>query len=79
MNGELGGYQNCISVVAQQLPLLKTLAQEINDRIPGIEINQKLLYQEYLSLKERVEDVQAASFDGTLTWKIANFLEKRSI
>jgi chromosome segregation ATPase len=79
MNRELSGYQYSISVLAQQVSSLKTLVQELNDYILGIEINQNLLYQQLLSLKEYVENFQATSFDGTLTWKIKNFQEKRSM
>jgi len=44
-----------------------------------IEINQNVLYQQLLSLKEDIEDSKTTSFDGTLTWKITNFQEKRCI
>jgi hypothetical protein len=79
MNGKLGSYEHSISVITQRWSSLKILAQEINDCISGIEINQNLLHQQLLSSKECFEDAQATSYDGTLTWKITNFQEKRSI
>ncbi|CAF4955358.1 unnamed protein product, partial [Rotaria sp. Silwood1] len=77
INRELNSHQYDISVMAQQWSSFKTIVQEINDHIYGIEINRNLLYQQFLILKENVEDAQATSFDGTLTWKITNFQEKR--
>ncbi|CAF1416052.1 unnamed protein product [Rotaria sp. Silwood1] len=77
INRELNSHQYAISVMAQQWSSFKTIVQEINDHIYGIEINRNLLYQQFLILKENVEDAQATSFDGTLTWKITNFQEKR--
>ncbi|CAF3978944.1 unnamed protein product [Rotaria sordida] len=77
INGQLNNHQHSISVMTQQWSSFKTIVQEINDHIYRIEINQNLLYQQFLLLKENVEDAQATSFDGTLTWKIMNFQEKR--
>ncbi|CAF4072759.1 unnamed protein product, partial [Rotaria sp. Silwood2] len=78
INRELSSHQYSSSIMAQQRSLFKAIVQEINDHIYGIEINQNLLYQKFLLLKENVEDAQSTSFDGTLTWKITNFQEKRT-
>jgi chromosome segregation ATPase len=78
MNRECDSYQYSIADVSQQWSLLEGFAQEINGRISGVEINRNLLRRQLLLLKERVEDAQVKSFDGTLTWKITDFDEKRS-
>ena len=80
MKRECNDYRNSISVMmSEQLSLLKVLAQEIKDHISQEETNHNLLKQQLLALKERIEDMQATSSDGTLTWKITDFDEKRSI
>jgi hypothetical protein len=79
MNREFNDYRNSIIFMSEQLSLLKVLAQEIKDHILKEEINHKLLEQQLSALKERIEDMQATSSDGTLTWKITDFDEKRSI
>ncbi|CAF4288332.1 unnamed protein product, partial [Rotaria sordida] len=76
INRESGHYQHPISIEAKQWSIFEKLAQEINGCIRGVEINQNLLYQQLLLLKERVEDAQSTSSDGTFMWKITNFEEK---
>jgi len=41
-----------------------------------MQINQTILQQDVASLKQKNDDIQGISDDGTLTWKITNFAEK---
>lgn len=79
MNEEIHSDQHPILVLVQQCSLLKILVKAFSDCMSRIEINQNVLYQQLLSLKEDIEDSKTTSFDGTLTWKITNFQEKRCI
>ncbi|CAF1277062.1 unnamed protein product [Rotaria sp. Silwood1] len=76
INRESGHYQHLISIEDQQWSIFEKLAQEIDGCIRGVEINQNLLYQQLLLLKEHVEDAQSTSSDGAFMWKITNFEEK---
>ncbi|CAF1159666.1 unnamed protein product [Rotaria sordida] len=42
----------------------------------GIKPNQEILHQDVASLKQKVEDMQYISYDGTLIWKITAVKEK---
>jgi hypothetical protein len=40
--------------------------------------NQDILNQDLISLKEKIDDMQNVSYDGTFVWKITSFKEKMS-
>ncbi|CAF4555534.1 unnamed protein product, partial [Rotaria sp. Silwood2] len=42
----------------------------------SVKSNQEILQQDVASLKQKVDDMQYVSYDGTLIWKITNFHEK---
>ncbi|CAF4772212.1 unnamed protein product, partial [Rotaria sp. Silwood2] len=42
----------------------------------GVKPNQEILQQDVASLKQKIDDMQYVSYDGTLIWKITSFLEK---
>jgi hypothetical protein len=46
--------------------------------LDGIKPNQEILQQDVASLKQKVDDMQYVSYDGTLIWKISGFREKMS-
>ena len=62
----------------QELTSLKLSIQEQSAFLDGIKPNQEILQQEVASLKQKVDDAQYVSYDGTLIWKITSFQEKMS-
>ncbi|CAF0911956.1 unnamed protein product [Didymodactylos carnosus] len=68
--------QNLLQACQNEINLIKQSKAEIDSYIAGIEPNHEILLQELASLKQKVEDLQSISYDGTLTWKISNVSEK---
>jgi chromosome segregation ATPase len=60
----------------RDLAALKLSIQEENAFLDGVKPNQQILNQDVASLKQKVEDMQYVSYDGTLIWKISAFKEK---
>jgi chromosome segregation ATPase len=52
--------------------------EESNSMLEGMNTNLNILRQDLLSLKQRYENRQVTSYDGTLIWKIGQFQEKMS-
>ncbi|CAF1144786.1 unnamed protein product [Didymodactylos carnosus] len=69
-------HQNLIQAWQTEISLVKLSITDTDSYIAGIEPNQETLLQELASLKQKVEDLQSISYDGTLTWKIPNVSEK---
>jgi hypothetical protein len=59
-------------------PNIKLSEEESCGFLQDIGPNLHVLIQDLASLKEKVNDMQYISYDGTLVWKIANFKEKMS-
>lgn len=70
--------QTSIESLNQNFKTLKLSIQEQNAFLDGLKPNQEILQQDVASLKQRVDDMQYVSYDGTLIWKIINFREKMS-
>ncbi len=70
--------QSSIESLIQDFSSLKLSIQEQSAFLNGIKPNQEILQQDVASLKQRVDDMQYVSYDGTLIWKITNFREKMS-
>jgi chromosome segregation ATPase len=70
--------QTSIESLTQDFATLKLRLQEQNAFLDGIKPNQEILQQDVASLKQKVDDMQYVSYDGTLIWKITNFREKMS-
>ena len=68
--------QTSIEALTQDFNALKLSIQEQSAFIEGIKPNQEILQQDVASLKQRVEDMQYVSYDGTLIWKITGVHEK---
>jgi tRNA/tmRNA/rRNA uracil-C5-methylase (TrmA/RlmC/RlmD family) len=62
----------------QNLAVLKTSLAETNIAINTHSVNMAVLQQECLSLKQKIEERQSTSYDGTLIWKISNIQAKMS-
>jgi len=70
--------QTSIESLTQDFATLKLSVQEQSAFLDGIKPNQEILQQDVASLKQKVDDMQYVSYDGTLIWKITNFREKMS-
>ena len=70
--------QSSVESLTQELTSLKLSIQEQSAFLDGIKPNQEILQQEVASLKQKVDDAQYVSYDGTLIWKITSFQEKMS-
>ncbi|CAF4887169.1 unnamed protein product, partial [Rotaria sp. Silwood1] len=68
--------QSSIESVTQEFSSLKLSIQEQSSFLDGVKPNQEILQQDVASLKQKVDDMQYVSYDGTLIWKITNFHEK---
>ncbi|CAF1234435.1 unnamed protein product [Rotaria sp. Silwood1] len=55
---------------------LKLSMEESHSFLEGVKYNQDVLNQDLASLKEKINDMQYVSYDGTFIWKITNFQEK---
>lgn len=60
------------------LPTVKTSIEESNNMLAAMESNISMLQQNLFLLKQLYEDQQAASYDGTLFWKITGVRDKMS-
>jgi hypothetical protein len=56
----------------------KVSIQETHSFLDGVKHNPDILNQDLASLKEKINDMQPISYDGTFVWKITNFQEKMS-
>lgn len=71
--------QSAIDSVSQDLSSLKLSVQEQGTFLDRIKPNQEILHQDVASLKQKIDDLQNVSYDGTLIWKITSFREKMSM
>jgi chromosome segregation ATPase len=76
LNNESLRLQNELDALTKDFAALKLGIQEQTTFLDGIKPSQEILHQEVASLKQKIEDLQFVSYDGSLTWKISNFAEK---
>jgi len=65
-----------MEVLNRNFTALKISIQEQNVFLDGVKPNQEILNQDVASFKQKLEDMQFLSYDGTFIWKITNFREK---
>jgi peptidoglycan hydrolase CwlO-like protein len=70
--------QSTIESITIDFGSLKLSIQEQSAFLDDIKPNQEILQQDVASLKQKVDDLQYVSYDGTLIWKINSFHEKMS-
>ena len=63
--------------ITNEFSKLKSSIEEQSTYLDGVKSNQEILHQDIVSLKQKIEDAQFISYDGTLVWKITNFAEKK--
>ena len=78
LSTELIRMQGALDSVTQEMSSLKLSVQEQGTFLDGIKPNQDILHQDVASLKQKIDDLQNVSYDGTLIWKITSFREKMS-
>jgi len=71
--------QTSLESLKQDYSTLKLSVEEQEAFLTGVKPNQEILQQDVASLKQRIEDMQYVSYDGTLIWKITSFREKMSM
>jgi chromosome segregation ATPase len=76
LNNESLYLKNSIDTLNKELAAVKLSIQEQNTFLDGLRPNQEILQQDLSSMKQKIEDSQFISYDGTLTWKISNVAEK---
>jgi peptidoglycan hydrolase CwlO-like protein len=76
LRNELLHIENEINTLNNEFSLVKLSIQEQNTFLDGLKTNQEILQQDIALLKQKIEDLQFNSYDGTLIWKITNFAEK---
>jgi len=78
LNSESLQLSQSTEVADKFLPMIKTSIEESDNIVNAMHTNMILLQQELSSLKQKYDDLQAISYDGTLIWKITKFQEKMS-
>ena len=68
--------QNAIEALNKEFTSLKLSIQEQTIFLDGLKPNQEILQQDVSSLKQKIEESEFISYDGTYTWKISNFNER---
>jgi chromosome segregation ATPase len=76
LNNESVYLKSAMDNLNEEFTAVKLSIQEQNTFLDGLGPNQEILQQDLLSLKQKIEDLQFISCDGTLTWKISNVAEK---
>ena len=70
--------QSSVESLTHEFATLKLSIQEQSAFLDGIKPNQEILQQEVASLKQKVDDAQYVSYDGTYVWKINKVSYKMS-
>ncbi|CAF4532462.1 unnamed protein product, partial [Didymodactylos carnosus] len=71
-------YNIVSQTLSQELNKVKLSIAEKETSFAGLGSNQEILQQELASVKQKIADIESASFDGTLMWKVAHVSEKRA-
>ncbi|CAF3845972.1 unnamed protein product [Rotaria sordida] len=65
-----------LQTLVEDFSQVKLSVEESHSFLEGVKQNQDILNQDLTSLKEKINDMQYVSYDGTFIWKITNFQEK---
>ncbi|CAF3112629.1 unnamed protein product [Rotaria sp. Silwood2] len=68
--------QSSIESLTQDFSSIKLSILKQSSFLDGVKPNQEILQQDVASVKQKIDDIQYVSYDGTLTWKITNLHEK---
>ncbi|CAF3641287.1 unnamed protein product [Adineta steineri] len=75
-NNELLRVQIQLQTLTENIRQVKQSIEESHSFLEGFKLNQDILGQDVSSLKEKINDLQNVSYDGTFIWKIINVKEK---
>jgi hypothetical protein len=67
-----------LQTLAEDFSTVQLSVEESHSFLQGVKHNQDILNQDLISLKEKIDDMQNVSYDGTFVWKITSFKEKMS-
>jgi hypothetical protein len=67
-----------LQALAEEFSQVKSSVEESHRFLEGVKHNEGTHHQDLSSLKEKINDMQYVSYDGTFVWKITNFQEKMS-
>ncbi|CAF1098537.1 unnamed protein product [Adineta steineri] len=76
LNNESLRLQIQLQTLTENIPQLKQSIEESNSYLEEVKQSQDILSQDAPSLKEKINDGQNVSYDGTFIWKITNVKEK---
>ncbi|CAF5142182.1 unnamed protein product, partial [Rotaria sp. Silwood1] len=76
LSSESSRLLSSIQSLAQHFSSIKFSIQEESSFLNGIKINQEILQQDIESLKQKIDNTQYVSYDGTFTWRITHIYEK---
>ncbi|MHC5719964.1 MAG: hypothetical protein ACYTX0_50015, partial [Nostoc sp.] len=76
LNNESLQSQIFLQALSEQFSNVKLSVEESHSFLQGVKHNQDILKQDLESMKEKINDMQYVSYDGTYVWRIANFREK---
>ena len=68
-----------LQTVAEDFSQVKSSIEESHRFLQAVKHNQDILNQDVASLKEKIDDMQYVSYDGTYVWKITRVREKMSM
>jgi chromosome segregation ATPase len=78
LNSELLEHRTKLQSLTDNASQVQVAVEEENALQEEMTRNLEILNQDVISLKEKMDDMQYISYDGTFTWKITNFQEKMS-
>ncbi|UJR22221.1 hypothetical protein I4U23_025285 [Adineta vaga] len=65
-----------LHTLAEEASQVKLSTEESRSYVEGVKQNLDILRQDLSSLKEKINDMEHVSYDGTFVWKITNVTEK---
>lgn len=77
-NDELLQNQIKLHSLTEDISKIQLSVEESHGFVQSIKLNQDILHQDLELLKEKTNEMQYTSYDGTLLWKITNIHEKMS-
>ncbi|CAF4478776.1 unnamed protein product [Rotaria sp. Silwood2] len=78
LNNESLQMQITLSTLVEESPKVKLSIEESKMFLEAMKHNQDILNHDFLSLQEKINDLECVSYDGTFVWKITSFPEKMS-
>ncbi len=79
LNNELPEHEMKLQRLLENVSQVKVAVEEENALLEGMTQNLEILHQDLASLKEKVDEKEFVSYDGTFMWRITQCGEKRSM